>query len=135
MTLVILAFSSILVFLPGLHDSFGLAKLFYLAIIAIPALISLWILFFGGQRVIIPLAPLLISYIAILILSAAPKFSHESLIQLSLDLTGILFFIYIVNRVRLRSIRSCVIAYVVVVLIMALTSLILWRWPALAITG
>jgi len=134
MILVILAFSSILVFLPGLHDSFGLAKLAYLNFIAVPALFSLLMLFLD-RRLEIPLAPLLISYIIVLVLSSVPKFSHESLIQLSLDLTGILFFIYVVNRVPPKSIRPCVIAYVVIVLIMALVSLIGWRWPDLAITG
>ena len=135
MILAILAFASILVFFPGLHDSFGLAKIAYLSLLAPVALVSLCLLFFSGRQVKVPLAPLIVSYILILILSPTPGYTHESIAQLSLDLTSILFFIYVVNRVRPDSIQSCMAAYVLIVLLMVLFSLLAWRWPELAITG
>ena len=135
MILIVLAFFSILFFLPGLHDSFGLAKIAYLSLLAPVALVSLCLLFFSGRQVKVPLAPLIVSYILILVLSSAPGYTHESIAQLSLDLTGILFFIYVVNRVRPDSIQSSMAAYVLIVLLMALFSLLAWRWPELAITS
>lgn len=133
MALIVAALASSLVFLPGLADPFSLPKLAYLNVVALLVLAALWYDFIMGyEKITVPLPFLTIPFLVALVVSILIRpITHEAIVQLPLDLIGVLFFIYIANKIRRNQILSVVIAYVLAAMAVALSSLATYRWPQL----
>jgi len=116
MTLIIFAALTPFIFIPGFQDPSGLAKTFYLSLLALGAIVLLR----KKELIILPWS--LVVFIGAIFLSSFWAINpHLFLSQLSLDLSGIALFLYIANCLSVKDLPMAVMILCIMGAVIALS--------------